>query len=146
MYKKTVTYTDYNGNKRTEDFFFNLNKAELAEMELSSAGGMQKKIQDLIDSQDNAQIIKLFKDMIIKSYGVKSEDGRRFIKNAQVTEEFTQTEAFSELFMSLASNEDEAAKFIQGILPADLATNEAVTQARQELENQKKNIPAPAVR
>lgn len=144
MYKKTVTYTDYNGNQRTEDFFFNLNKAELTEMEMASEGGMQAKLQKLMDANDNGGVLALFKDLILRSYGVKSEDGRRFIKNAQVTEEFTQTEAFSELFISLASNEEEATKFIQGILPQDLVGS--VDQSVIEAQNQKKNIPAPAVR
>lgn len=144
MYKKTVTYTDYNGNQRTEDFFFNLNKAELTEMEMANEGGMQAKLQKLMDANDNGGVLALFKDLILRSYGVKSEDGRRFIKNAQVTEEFTQTEAFSELFISLASNEEEATKFIQGILPQDLVGS--VDQSVIEAQNQKKNIPAPAVR
>ena len=144
MYKKTVSYTDYNGNKREEDFFFNLNKAEIAEMELMTEGGMQAKLQRLMDANDNGGVLALFKDLILRSYGVKSEDGRRFIKNAQVTEEFTQTEAFSELFMSLASSEEEATRFIQGILPVDLAGS--ISQEQIEAQNQKKNIPAPALR
>jgi hypothetical protein len=144
MYKKTVPYTDYNGNQRTEDLYFNLNKAELTEMEMASEGGMQAKLQKLMDANDNAGVLALFKDLILKSYGIKSEDGRRFIKNAQITEEFTQTEAFSELFMSLASSEEEATKFIQGILPQGLVGS--VDQSVIEAQNQKKNIPAPAVR
>ena len=121
MLKKTITYTDYNGTERTEDFYFNLNKAEIMEMEMSTQGGMTEMIQRIIATQDQPAIIKIFKDLIIKAYGIKSPDGKRFIKNAEIVDEFTQTEAFSQLFMELATNADEAAKFVNGIVPADMA-------------------------
>lgn len=117
MLKKTITYTDYNGEKRTEDFYFNLNKAELAEMELSEKGGFSSKLKSIAETNDPSQILPIFKDIVLKAYGVKSEDGRRFIKNDQVRDEFSQTEAFSELFIELATNADAASKFIEGLLP-----------------------------
>ena len=118
MLKKTITYTDYDGVERKEDFYFNLNKAELIEMELGTNGGLAKRIQKIVDSQDVTAIIKIFKDLVLKAYGVKSDDGKRFIKSKELSEEFAQTEAYANLFMELASNADEATRFMNGILPA----------------------------
>lgn len=120
MLKKTVTYVDYNGVERTEDFYFNLSKAEVAEMELSVQGGFSKMLEEIIASKDNVQIVNLFKQMVLKSYGEKSPDGRRFIKSEEIAQAFAQTEAYSEIFMELALNEDKAAEFVNGILPANL--------------------------
>ena len=121
MIKKNITYTDYNGVERKEDFYFNLTKAEIMEMEMSTMGGLAEMIQRIVAAQDQPAIIKIFKELIIKAYGVKSPDGKRFIKNDEIVEEFIQTEAFSQLFMELATNADEAAKFVNGIVPADMA-------------------------
>lgn len=121
MIKKTISYTDYNGVERTEDFYFNLTKAEVMEMEMSTKGGLAEMIQRIVAAQDQPAIIKIFKDLIVKAYGVKSPDGKRFIKNDEVVDEFVQTEAFSELFMELATDADAAAKFVNGIIPANLA-------------------------
>lgn len=120
MLKKTIKYVDYNGVERKEDFYFNLTKAEVTEMELSVDGGLSQMIEQLVNAKDNKQIIALFKEIILKAYGEKSADGRRFIKSKEISEAFSQTEAYSELFVELALNEDEAAKFIKGILPANL--------------------------
>lgn len=117
MLVKKVKYTDYKGNQREEELYFNLSKAEVAEMELSHQGGLSEKINRIVATQDSKEIIELFKDLIVKSYGMVSDDGRRFIKNDQLREEFVQTEAYSELFMELASDADEAAKFVNGIIP-----------------------------
>lgn len=120
MYKKTFTYTDYNGVERTEDHYFNLNKAEVMEMEMSTKGGLAEMINRIIAAQDAPAIIKIFKDLIRKSYGVKSADGKRFIKNNELWEEFEQSEAYPMLFMELAQDADAASKFINAIVPADL--------------------------
>lgn len=120
MLKKTITYVDYNGNERVEDFYFNLTKAEATEMELSVEGGLTKKLEDIVNSQNNKEIIALFKEIILKAYGEKSQDGKRFIKSEELSEAFSQTEAFSELFMELALNEKAAADFVNGILPANI--------------------------
>ncbi len=138
MYKKTITYTDYDGNERTEDFYFNLNKAELMEMQLSEEGGYEKMLERIIAEQDTRKIIDIFKDIIKKSYGQKSLDGRKFVKNQEVLDDFMASAAYPELFMELASNEQEAAKFVQGIMPDGFANNVALEQA--------KNIPAPALK
>lgn len=120
MLKKTITYNDYNGNKRTEDFYFNLTKAEVMEMEMSKNGGLSEHIQRIVQSEDNAAIISIFKDIICKSYGEKSLDGKRFVKSKEITDAFVQTEAYSELFMALATNAEEAAAFVNGIIPVDI--------------------------
>ena len=120
MLKKTVTYVDYNGMERTEDFYFNLTKAEVAEMELSVQGGFSKMLEEIVASKDNVQIVNLFKQMVLKSYGEKSPDGRRFMKSEEIARAFAQTEAYSEIFMELALDEKKAADFVNGIMPANL--------------------------
>jgi hypothetical protein len=120
MIKKTITYTDYNGVERTENFYFNLSKAEIMEMEMSTAGGMAESIQKIVDAKDAPAIIRVFKDLVLKAYGVKSDDGRRFMKSKELSEEFAQTEAYSQIFMELATDADAAAKFVNGIMPADM--------------------------
>lgn len=119
MLKKTIKYTDYNNNERTEDHYFNLTKAEIMEMEMSTHGGMAEMIQRIVAAQDTPAIIKIFKELILKAYGQKSPDGKRFIKSEELSLEFSQTEAFTELFMELATNADAAAKFVNGIMPAE---------------------------
>lgn len=117
MLKKTITYTDYNDTERTEDFYFNLSKAEVTEIELSTTGGFAEMITNIIAAQDAPSIIKIFKDLILKSYGEKSPDGKRFIKNETSLEAFSQTEAYSNLFMELATDDKAAAAFVNGIIP-----------------------------
>lgn len=117
MLKKTITYTDYNNVERTEDFWFNLTKAEITEMELSTSGGLAEKIQRVIQTQDQPSIIAIFKDLILKAYGEKSPDGKYFHKSEELRTKFSQTEAYSELFMLLSTDADEAAAFINGIVP-----------------------------
>ncbi len=129
MLKKTITYTDYNDVERKEDFYFNLSKAEILEMELGTAGGLAEMIQKVVDTQDMPQIIAIFKDLVLRAYGEKSPDGKRFIKNQELKDGFAQTDAYSELFMELATDADASAAFVNGIIPKDLA--------------QKSSIPAP---
>lgn len=117
MIKKTMTYTDYDGVQRTEDFYFNLTKAEVAEMQMSTVGGLDKMINQIISEQDGKRIIELFKDLVLRSYGKKSPDGRRFIKNQELRDDFAQTEAYSDLFMELATDADAASAFVNGIVP-----------------------------
>ena len=117
MLKKTITYTDFNGVERTEDFYFNLTKAEIAEMELEVPGGMTTMIERITKTQDTPSLIKVFKELILRSYGKKSDDGRRFIKNKELVEEFKDSEAYSELFMELATNAEAASAFVNGITP-----------------------------
>lgn len=123
MLKKTIKYTDFDGNTREEDFWFNLTKAEIAEMELSQAGGLEKYYEKIVKTQDQPKLVEIFKSLILKSYGEKSDDGRRFIKSAALTEAFTQTQAYSDLFMELASSADAALAFCKGIMPSDMPTD-----------------------
>ena len=120
MLKKTITYVDYNETERTEDLYFNLSKAELMEMEMGTVGGLAEMINKIVATQDIPAIIKIFKDLVLKAYGVKSADGKRFIKSEELSTEFSQTEAYSNLFMELATDSDAAAKFVNGIVPADM--------------------------
>lgn len=117
MLKKTITYQDYNGNEITEDFYFNLSKAEVTEMELSRTGGLSKYIERIVAAKDVPAIINEFKYLVLKSYGVKSEDGKRFIKSEELSQAFAQTEAYTELFVELVSDAEAAAKFVNGIIP-----------------------------
>ena len=130
MLKKTITYFDYDGNERTEDHWFNLSKAECMEMELSTNGGMENFIKRIISEKDNEKIVKIFKDIILKAYGVKSDDGKYFRKSPQISADFASTEAYSVLFMELATDADAAAKFITAVLPAsENANNNSITPA-----------------
>jgi hypothetical protein len=121
MLKKTFTYTDYNGVERTEDHYFNLNKAEILELEASTTGGLSEHIKRIVAAQDMPAIYNIFKTIVMMSYGVKSEDGKRFIKKDKngypLAEEFAQTEAFSDLIYELATNDKAAADFMNGIVP-----------------------------
>lgn len=126
MLKKTITYTNYNGIELTEDFYFNLSKAEVMEMEMSTSGGLAEMITRIVAAQDAPAIIKIFKELILKAYGEKSPDGKRFIKSNELSEAFSQTEAYSELFMELASNADAASAFVNGIIPVDAKANSNV--------------------
>lgn len=117
MLKKTITYTDYNGVERTEDHYFNFTKAELAEMELSTTGGFGEMIKKIVAAKDMPSIIRVLKQLVLDSYGIKSDDGRRFIKSEEISTAFSQTEAYSTIFMELASDDKAAADFVNGIMP-----------------------------
>lgn len=120
MLKKTITFEDLDGNKISEDFYFNLSKAEIAEMELSQKGGLIEYIQKIVKEEDGAKLVELFKGLIVNTVGKRSDDGRRFIKSQEIRDDFTQTNAYSELFMELVTNSDSAAEFVNGIVPASL--------------------------
>ena len=117
MVVKKIKYTDFNGVEREEEFMFNLTEAEITEMELMTDGGLSDSIKKIISAQDTPEIIKTFKMLLLKSYGEKSADGRRFIKSEELTEAFTQTNAYSQFFMELATDDKAAIAFINGIIP-----------------------------
>lgn len=121
MLKQTITYEDYNGVERTEDFYFNLSEAEILEMEMGTAGGLAEMIDKIVKAQDAPAIIKVFKDLVLKAYGEKSPDGKRFIKNEELSTAFSQTEAYSQLFMKLATDAEAGAAFVNGIVPAKMS-------------------------
>lgn len=117
MVKKTITYTDYDGVERTEDFYFNLSKSELIKMEYGTEGGLTKLLKKITDSKDNTEIMKYFDEILSKAYGEKSPDGKRFIKSKELYEAFAQTNAYDILFMELFSDTDKMTSFIKGIVP-----------------------------
>lgn len=117
MLRKTIKYIDYNGNEREEDYLFNLSKAECMEMELSTNGGMEQMIKQIIAEKDNEKIVNLFKKIILKAYGIKSPDGKYFRKSPEISADFASTEAYSVLFMELSTDADAASKFINAVLP-----------------------------
>lgn len=117
MLKKTIKYEDFNGVEKSVDFYFNLTSAELTEMEMSMDGGYAERIQGIIDANDTKTLIGLFKNLILDSYGEKSSDGQRFVKSKELSTAFSQTPAYSELFMELATDADAAADFVNGIIP-----------------------------
>lgn len=117
MYSTKISYVDYDGNKRNETHYFNLNQAELTELQYSEPGGFTGMIERLYEAQDTSEIIRIFKKLIMMSYGAKGPDGRRFIKGERMTEEFMQTEAYSQFYMSLATDTNKALDFLKGIMP-----------------------------
>lgn len=141
MITKTIKYTDYNGVEREEKFLFNLSKAELMEMEMGTTGGLAEMITKIVETQDAPSIIKIFKDLVLKAYGEKSADGKRFMKvdkdGTPLSIGFSQTEAYSQLFMELATDADAAAKFIQGIIPSDIdISNVELPESMKQLQSE----------
>ncbi len=120
MLKKTITYKDFDDVERVEDFYFNLSRAEVLELEMGTTGGLTKMLDKIVKEKDNKRIVEIFKDIVLKAYGEKSPDGKRFIKSKELSEEFAQTTAYSDLFMEMATNEEYAAAFINGIIPQQL--------------------------
>ena len=129
MLKKIITYTDYNGVERTEPFYFNLSKAELMEMELGVTGGMTEMLDKIIAAKDAPSLMKTFKEMIMKAYGVKSDDGKRLIKSEELSTAFTQTEAYNVLFIELITDDKAAADFVNGIIPNEIQAEVAAQTA-----------------
>ena len=119
MLKKTITYTDFNGQTRTEDFYFNLSKSEIILLETTTPGGYTAMLQRIVDWKDNIELMKAFTDLIKRSYGVKSEDGKRFVKSEQALEDFVNSAAFDEMFTEFFTSDTAAADFAKGILPKD---------------------------
>ena len=134
MYQKTITYTDYNGTERTEDFFFNYKQSEIMEMELETDGGLAAQLQRITQKQDIPQVAKFFKKFVLGAYGERSADGKRFVKSNELREEFEQTEAYSNLIMELLSDAKIAADFVAKVLP------------EQKADNNKPAIPAPPLK
>jgi hypothetical protein len=145
MLKKTINYEDFEGNPISEDFYFNLSKSELIELEVQYDKGLAESLQDIVKANDGKSLIAEFKKIILISYGKKSDDGKRFIKSEELRNEFTQSLAYDALFMELATDDKAAAAFIQGIVPRDLG--DAIEKAKQEELNastgQPQQLPPP---
>lgn len=157
MYKKVIKFEDFNGQTREETKYFNLSKAELMEMELSTQAGVEEMIRVLIATKDNAKIVQIFKDLILKSYGIKSEDGTRFIKSQELRDAFEQSNAYSEFFMEILSDTDEQTRFINGVISGvnmpEMKEEDAIaklkelgydtTRIEESLKNQDQNKVVP---
>lgn len=120
MYKKTITYTDYFDVERTEDFYFNLNESELMQLQLSTQRGFYNEMQALVDSHDGPKIMSAFNQIILKAYGEKSDDGRRFIKSPEISKAFSETPAYDKFFMEIMEDPKAASEFINGIVPSKM--------------------------
>lgn len=132
MLKKTVTYSDYNGVERTETFYFHYTEAEILDMEMSTEGGFAERIQKIIDAKDQVSLMKLIKKFVIDAYGIKSEDGKRFIKNDKVKTEFLESPAYSKIWMELVMDDEVAADFVNNVIPSDMkGTLEGLIKARE---------------
>lgn len=116
MYKITETYTDYNGVEKTEDFYFNLTKTDILKMELSEDGGMDQRLDRLVKTKDMKEAIKVFEGLLLLSYGIKTDDGR-FVKSEEARQKFMSSAAYSEIYFKLATDPDEAQKFVEGVIP-----------------------------
>lgn len=134
MRKETITYTDYNNVTRTEDFFFNLNEAELTALQYGVDGGLKEMLERIVKSNDNKQIMACFHELIAKSYGEKSPDGRRFIKSEELSEAFMQTEAYNELMLRFMTNANYSAEFINNVL-ADVTKRTKERNAKKDEVN-----------
>lgn len=132
MYRIEKTYTDFNGVERTESFYFHLSEAELVEMEMGIDGGLVEMINKIVAAKDAKNLIKIFKELVLKAYGEKSPDGRQFRKSEEISKAFEQTKAYSDIFMELAFDDEAASKFTNGIIPADLDKNKYLTSQIQQ--------------
>lgn len=144
MLKKTIEYLDLDGNKVRDVFYFNLSKAELAEMELRSNGTFAQNLMKIVADKNGDAIIDTFQDLIRRSYGVRGEDGKRFIKNEQVWQEFIETDAYSELFMELVTNAQAGADFIHGVIPAEMAQKAVENRGQIQVDLPKSDEVVPA--
>lgn len=132
MYKKTISYDDFNGEHRVEDFYFNFTESELIETEYSRQGGLTNWLINIIKSRDEVSLMRAFRALILKAYGKKSDDGRRFIKSEELSEEFAQTNAYSVLLMELISDDKAASEFVNGIMPSGIDTSNALSEAKKD--------------
>lgn len=140
MYRVTVYYTNFNDEETSDVLYFHLTETELTEMELTQKGGLDGMLQTLIETKDNEKIVKIFKDFILRSYGIRSADGSSFIKvdpeGKRLADMFVQTAAYDAFFMRLAGSVEEQIKFINGILPKKyqtaLTSPEAVAMMKNE--------------
>ncbi len=137
MLKKVITYTDFNGNERTEPHYFHLSKSELMRKEMSVSGGLTEKIKRISEKMDAPLIMEVFEDLIYSSYGEKSDDGRRFVKSKELTEAFVQSVAYDALYIELITDADAAAAFFKGIIPDDLS---------KDFDKELKKVEHPALK
>ena len=134
MLTKAITYENYNGEKKTKNFYFHLTKSEIAKMSLYEDGGIEAKIKKMVESGNNAEIMRYFEDFVLSCYGEKSADGEEFVKNDEVRERFKNHPAYDVLFMEFIDGGAKAmSDFINGVIPASMA--ESVKNADPEALN-----------
>ena len=140
MLKKSITYENYNGETITEDFYFNLTKVECIELEFDdNHSTLSDSIHTLIDAKDMGTVIRVIKKIVLTAYGIKSPDGKRFVKSDELREAFEQSPAFEELYWSLVTNADDAAEFIAGIVP-QIVRDGLGDNPKEELLNRMKQL------
>lgn len=132
MLKRPITYVDFNGDTRTEEFYFNLSKAELIRFEAKYDGGLHQGLLKIAQSGDNKKLLDAFEDIILSSYGEKSEDGTRFVKTAQVREDFSQSAAYDALFTEMCANEQVMLTFLTGVVPEEMRKAILAGQGRDQ--------------
>lgn len=137
MFIKKINYTDYNGVERSEDFYFNFSKAEILDLEMKTPGGIKDRLETLVQRQDTAALVDFFRSMILSAYGEKSPDGKRFIKSPALSEAFSQTEAFSNYYIMLSTDANEASKFVNGLFPEKILDEIANELKKHETTNAK---------
>jgi hypothetical protein len=126
--KKSISYTDFDGEEQVEDFYFNLTKAECLDLEMDhyNEGGLKEAMERIVAANDGKAIMSEMKKIVLMSYGVKSPDGKRFVKNQDLRDQFESSEAYSVLFMELVTQADAAVKFIAGVMPQDMINQEQI--------------------
>jgi hypothetical protein len=134
MLKKTMTYETFDGTTVTEDFYFNLSKAELVELEIATPGGFTEMLTTIVKAKNGEEIVKVFKKVILMSVGLKSPDGKKFMKSQQIRDEFEGTGAYSDLFVALATNAEEGAQFVNGIMPSGVVAEAKAEAAKVQGE------------
>lgn len=142
MFCKKIKYVDFNDVEREEEFWFHFSKAELLERQMSEYGGFDKTVDAIIKSEDTPKLVKIFKEFILKAYGVKSSDGRRFIKEDEngrpLWKDFVETQAYSDYFMLLATDDKAAAEFVNGVMPREMKGD--VQKALEDLRKEREKI------
>ena len=133
MIKQDITYTNFEGEQETETLYFHLNKVELMEMQVSEKRGLAQYITDIQKAENNKEIFRLFKEIVLRAYGERSEDGKKFIKNERLREEFEGSLAYEELMVKIVTEADFAAKFVNGIMPAGMADQIAARMGQDSL-------------
>lgn len=141
MLKRDITYEDFNGDTVTEVFYFNLTKSELIELQVSYDGGLEAVIQRIVKAEDLRALVSEFKKLILLSYGERTADGKRFVKNDDVREAFSQTAAYDKLFVELSTDDEAAVKFVEGIMPFDMV--QEAKKAEAETVPIPANLPPP---
>lgn len=124
MLKRVINFKDFEGNPISREYRFHMSEAELMELEMSENGGWDSMVKQAANTQDGPKLIEIFKKMILLSYGEISTDDVSFIKvrdGHKLAEDFMQTNAYSVLFMELATDAKKASEFVNGVIPSDLA-------------------------